>query len=440
MARSIELRGNRYGLADRMDLVVGRLEGHPSGFALRHARASDRRRERRRLRRRPQHERSAARRPRRRAHRARTAPTAASKGASCRSSSAARRRSSAASTSTAAGLGFVVPFDRRVLTDVHIPRGESARRRDRARWSPSKSRAGRRRRAGRSAASSKCSATSTSPASTPRSSCASTRIPDEHSDEAIDEARRIGVGGQGHATSAAAPTSAIASSSPSTASTRATSTMRFRSSGCRTATSGSACTSPTSRTTSPRAARSTPRPTSAARRCIFPSAPCTCFRRSSRPACAACNPHVDRLVQSCLMEVNKRGEVVRYEMHDGVIRSTERMTYTAVNAILTDRDAETMARYRELVPTFELMRELFEILNARRRRRGSVDFDLPRAEDHPRRRRARRRTSSRPSATSRIGSSKSSCCSPTRRWPHHLETQRHAGALPHSRSRPIRSR
>ena len=63
------------------------------------------------------------------------------------------------------------------------------------------------------------------------------------------------------------------------------------------------------------------------------------------------------------MEVTPRGDVVRYEMHDGVIRSDERMTYTAVNAILTDRDPETIAQYRELVPMFELMRELFEILN-----------------------------------------------------------------------------
>src|SRR2546428_927570 len=92
------------------------------------------------------------------------------------------------------------------------------------------------------------------------------------------------------------------------------------------------------------------------------------------------NPHVDRLVQSCLMEVDKRGNVVRYEMHDGVINSNARMTYTAVNAILTDRDAEAIAQYSELVPMFEQMRELFEILNQRRRRRGAIDFDLPEAE------------------------------------------------------------
>ena len=93
------------------------------------------------------------------------------------------------------------------------------------------------------------------------------------------------------------------------------------------------------------------------------------------------NPHVDRLVQSCLMEVDRRtGAVVRYELHDGVIRSRERMTYTGVNAILTDRNPEVMDRYRELIPMFERMHELYEVLHTRRRRRGSIDFDLKEAE------------------------------------------------------------
>jgi ribonuclease R len=92
------------------------------------------------------------------------------------------------------------------------------------------------------------------------------------------------------------------------------------------------------------------------------------------------NPHVDRLVQSCLMEVDRRGQVVRQEFHDGVINSTERMTYNAVNGILTDRDPELMARYATLVPMFVAMRELFQILNDARRRRGSIDFDLNEAE------------------------------------------------------------
>ena len=92
------------------------------------------------------------------------------------------------------------------------------------------------------------------------------------------------------------------------------------------------------------------------------------------------NPHVDRLVQSCLMEVDRRGTVVRSEFHDGVINSNERMTYTAVNGILTERAPGLLERYQQLVPTFELMRELFQILNEARRRRGSIDFDLNEAE------------------------------------------------------------
>ena len=92
------------------------------------------------------------------------------------------------------------------------------------------------------------------------------------------------------------------------------------------------------------------------------------------------NPHVDRLVQTCLMEIDRKGAVVRYELHDGVVHSDARMTYTEVNAILTDREEATVARYRPLVPLFELMRELFEILNKRRHRRGSIDFDLKEPE------------------------------------------------------------
>src|SRR5580765_8031470 len=93
------------------------------------------------------------------------------------------------------------------------------------------------------------------------------------------------------------------------------------------------------------------------------------------------NPRVDRLVQSCFMEVSGRsGAVVRYEMHDGVIHSHARMTYNEVNAVLTDRDRATIERYRQFVPMFERMYELFEILNTRRHRRGSIDFDLKESE------------------------------------------------------------
>jgi ribonuclease R len=91
-------------------------------------------------------------------------------------------------------------------------------------------------------------------------------------------------------------------------------------------------------------------------------------------------PNVDRLVQSCLMEVDGVGHVVRYEIHDGVIHSDARMTYTAVNAIITDRDPAELARYESLVPLFMRMRDLFVVLNQRRHGRGSIDFDLPEAK------------------------------------------------------------
>ena len=92
------------------------------------------------------------------------------------------------------------------------------------------------------------------------------------------------------------------------------------------------------------------------------------------------NPKVDRLVQSCLMEIDRHGAVVRYEFHDGVINSNERMTYTAVNGMLTERDPVLIERYTALLPMFEMMQELFQILNEARRRRGSIDFDLNEAE------------------------------------------------------------
>jgi len=87
-------------------------------------------------------------------------------------------------------------------------------------------------------------------------------------------------------------------------------------------------------------------------------------------------PQVDRLVLSCVMEMDHRGEIVGYELSEGVIRSAERMTYTAVNAVL-EGDAAMRERYAPLVAGFELMRDLALILHRKRERRGSIDFDLP---------------------------------------------------------------
>jgi ribonuclease R len=87
-------------------------------------------------------------------------------------------------------------------------------------------------------------------------------------------------------------------------------------------------------------------------------------------------PKVDRLVLSCVMEIDHQGEIVGYEVNEGVIRSAERMTYTDVAAIL-DGDAKLRERYAKLADQFELMRDLATILNRKRQRRGSIDFDLP---------------------------------------------------------------
>jgi ribonuclease R len=87
-------------------------------------------------------------------------------------------------------------------------------------------------------------------------------------------------------------------------------------------------------------------------------------------------PHEDRLVLSALLEIDKRGDVVAQEFMRGVIRSAGRMTYTAVHGVLAG-DAELRSRYAPLVARFELMQELALILNKKRARRGSIDFDLP---------------------------------------------------------------
>jgi ribonuclease R len=87
-------------------------------------------------------------------------------------------------------------------------------------------------------------------------------------------------------------------------------------------------------------------------------------------------PGEDRLVLSCIMQLDATGRIQSYEIVEGVIRSAARMTYTEVHAIL-EGDAETRARYASLVPGFERMHKLAMLMNKRREERGSIDFDLP---------------------------------------------------------------
>jgi ribonuclease R len=87
-------------------------------------------------------------------------------------------------------------------------------------------------------------------------------------------------------------------------------------------------------------------------------------------------PQVDRLVMSALLEIDHNGGIIAQDFCRGVIRSVERMTYTSVHLLL-EGDPGMRERYKPLVARFELMQELALILNRKRSKRGSIDFDLP---------------------------------------------------------------
>lgn len=373
----IQIKGNRYGLPDRMDLVVGKLEGHPSGFGfvvperpvegltrdiyvaeqnLREAMHGDR--------------------VVVRIERYRDDGRAEGK--------IVQVLERAATTVVGrfeidnSGLGFVAPFDKRLTADIQIPRAESGGAEpgqmvtvEVTRWpSPSRGPAGR---------IVEVLGDINDPGVDTEIILRKHNIPDEHSHEAIAEAKRIGtvvkekdIAGRTDFRDRKVVT---IDGEHARDFDDAISIEKLPNGNvwlgvhiadvAHYVKEGSALDQ-----------EAYDRGTSV----YFPERAVHMFPSELATGVCSLNPHVERLVQSCLMEVNARGDVVRYEMHDGVIRSDARMTYTAVNAILTDKDPGTIAQYRELVPMFELMGELFEILNARRHRRGSVDFDLPEAQ------------------------------------------------------------
>jgi ribonuclease R len=372
----IQMRGNRFGLPEKMDLIVGRLTTNPAGygFVVPEHRVEGERQDiyiaASNLTEAMHGDRVVARIERQ-----------TDKGPEGRIIKILERSQSSIVGRFEvddAGLGYVVPFDRRVLTDVHVPSGQWSSAEpgemvlvEITRW-PTATR-------GPVGHVTEVLGHVDEPGVDTQIIIRKYGIPDEHGGEAIEEARRIG---------GAVKERDIRGRSDFRETTTVTidgehardfddaiTIERLRNGnywlGVHIAdvshyvTEGSALDE-----------EAYERGTSV----YFPERAVHMFPAELATGLCSLNPHVDRLVQSCLMEVDRRGNVVRYEMHDGVINSNERMTYTAVNAILTDRDPEQSARYRELVPMFELMRELFEILNGRRRRRGAIDFDLPEAE------------------------------------------------------------
>lgn len=89
------------------------------------------------------------------------------------------------------------------------------------------------------------------------------------------------------------------------------------------------------------------------------------------------NQGVDRLALSCIMDIDPHGKVLSHDVAETLIRVDRRMTYTAVNAIITDRDPAVMAEYDGFVEMFDCMKELADILRDKRSQRGSIDFDFP---------------------------------------------------------------
>ena len=87
-------------------------------------------------------------------------------------------------------------------------------------------------------------------------------------------------------------------------------------------------------------------------------------------------PEEDRLVLSCIMQLDANANIESYEIAEGVICSAARMTYTKVHRIL-EGDKQMRAQYQELSEDFERMHRLAMLMNKRREERGSIDFDLP---------------------------------------------------------------
>ncbi len=92
------------------------------------------------------------------------------------------------------------------------------------------------------------------------------------------------------------------------------------------------------------------------------------------------NPGRDRLAVTAELYFDRDGNTSEASFYPSVIRSDERMTYTSVREILVDGNPATISRYGRLVDDLKTMEELALRLTAKRRRRGSIDFDLPEPE------------------------------------------------------------
>ena len=92
------------------------------------------------------------------------------------------------------------------------------------------------------------------------------------------------------------------------------------------------------------------------------------------------HPGVDRLTLTVELRYDEKGEGKSVQFYPSVIRSDERLTYTLVRKILVDGDPEVREKFERLLPSLELMADLCQELRRRRTERGAIDFDLPEPE------------------------------------------------------------
>lgn len=89
------------------------------------------------------------------------------------------------------------------------------------------------------------------------------------------------------------------------------------------------------------------------------------------------NPGEDRLTLSVFMEINQYGDVVDHKIVEGVIRSKARLVYDDVSAYLENEDQGAREKLQDQLKELELMKDLSQILYKKRKRRGSIDFEFP---------------------------------------------------------------
>ena len=89
------------------------------------------------------------------------------------------------------------------------------------------------------------------------------------------------------------------------------------------------------------------------------------------------NPDVERLTISCAMEIDDEGHVVNYDISESIIKSNYRLIYDDVSDMLENNNGEQINKYFDAYPMLKDASELYHILSRRRKRDGSLDFDLP---------------------------------------------------------------